>query len=248
MKIKLVLEFDGTAYVGWQRQQNGLSIQQLLEEALEQVCGAPVTVTGSGRTDAGVHARGLVAHFVPPRPLPLSAFREGVNRLLPAAVAVRAAAVVGDDFHARFSARGKWYRYTLQLGPVRRPLAARTSWHLRAPLDLAAMQAGAALLLGRHDFGRFRTVGCDARTTERELFGCSVTSQDDLLFLDVRGDGFLRHMVRIVAGTLVEIGLGKRAVADIPRLLAADPAVVAGATAPAHGLCLMEVWYDPVAG
>lgn len=244
MRIKLVLEFDGSSYVGWQRQQNGLSVQQLLEEALEQVCGAPVRVSGSGRTDAGVHARGLVAHFDTPRELPLTAFREGVNRFLPADVAVLAADAVSDDFHARFSTCGKWYRYTLQIGPIRRPLVARTSWHLHAPLDLTAMQVAAAALVGRHDFCRFRTTGCDARTTERELFSCMLTSQDDLVFIDVQGDGFLRHMVRIIAGTLVEIGLGKRPVEDIPRLLAADPATLSGATAPAHGLCLMKVWYD----
>lgn len=248
MKIKLVLEFDGTAYVGWQRQANGISVQQRLEEALARICGGPVTVSSSGRTDAGVHAAGMVAHFTTPRVLPLTAFREGVNRFLPPDVAVKSAVVAADDFHARFSACGKWYRYALQTGATRRPLVARTSWHLPLPLDLPLMQAAAADLVGRHDFARFRTSGCDARTTEREIFSCRVTRRDDLLLLDVCGNGFLRHMVRIIAGTLVEIGLGKRPADDIPRLLAGAPQVKSGLTAPAHGLCLMEVWYAPAPG
>lgn len=245
MRIALTLEFDGTGYVGWQTQANGLSLQQLLEEALARVIGAPVRVHGSGRTDAGVHARGLVAHFDVPRELPLTAFREGVNRFLPAQVVVRSAVRVADDFHARFSARGKWYRYAVQPGPVRLPLLARTSWHCHYPLDVSAMQAAARDFVGRHDFARFRTSGCDARSTERELFACTVEEAGELLLIDVRGSGFLRNMVRIIAGTLVEVGRGRRPAADIPRLLAGDSHLPSGLTAPAHGLCLMEVWYDP---
>jgi len=204
-----------------------------------------VRIHGSGRTDAGVHARGLVAHFDAPRALPLSAFREGLNRFLPAQVAVLDAREVAADFHARFAARGKWYRYSIQTGPVRRPLLARSSWHLRPLLDLERINAAAAACVGRHDFAAFRTASCDARTTVRELYACTARREGEQVLLDVKGDGFLRNMVRIITGTLVEVGLGRRPAADLPRLLAGDPLLKPGPTAPAHGLCLMQVYYDP---
>jgi tRNA pseudouridine38-40 synthase len=207
------------------------------------VQGEPLRVIGAGRTDAGVHARGMVAHVSVSRLLPLSAYREGVNRLLPPDVAVRTAEVAHDGFHARFDARGKWYRYTLQLSPVRSPLLGRTAWHLRARLDLAAMERAARDFVGRHDFAAFRGAGCDARTTEREIFSADLTIENDLVRIDVRGGGFLRHMVRTMVGTLVEVGLGRRPADDVARLLACGCRTSAGRTAPAQGLCLMEVWY-----
>lgn len=241
--VRLIIEFDGSNYCGWQLQQNGTSIQQLLEAALEQVAGAPLRLIASGRTDAGVHARGLVAHFRSEQLLPLSAYREGVNCLLPTDIAVRDATQVADDFHARYDARGKWYRYTIYQGAVRSPLVARSSWHVRTPLDLGAMRAAAAAFIGTYDFAPFRTSGCDARETVKTLTAVDIHQEGDLVFLDVRGDGFLRHMVRIIAGTLVEIGLGKRPVADVTRLLGGDTSLRAGQTAPPQGLCLMEVFY-----
>jgi len=243
--IKLTIEFDGTPFVGWQRQALGLSVQQALEEALEQLLGEAVTVIGSGRTDAGVHARGLVAHFRTARTIPLRAFREGVNRLLPTEIAVRCAEEAASGFHARHDARGKWYRYTVQNGPVRSPLLGRHAWHLRPLLDLVAMRTAAALFLGRHDYAAFRTSHCDAKTTEREIFAVDLLPEGEVLYIDVRGDGFMRHMVRIMVGTLVEIGLHKRPAADVTRLLVGTPGLRAGMTAPAQGLCLMEVYYPP---
>lgn len=244
--IKLTLEFDGTAYVGWQRQTTGISIQQLLEEALARVLEEPVTVTGSGRTDAGVHARGLVAHLRTSKQIPLRAFRDGVNRFLPPDVAVRSAEEAPERFHARHDAEGKWYRYTLQTGPVRAPLTARQVWHLRPPLDLSLMRAAAARLTGRHDYAAFRSAHCDAKTTERNIHAISLLEEGELIRIDVRGDGFMRHMVRILVGTLVEIGLHKRPIDDIDRLLAGTAGLRAGMTAPPQGLCLMEVYYPPL--
>ncbi len=241
--IRLTIEYDGTAYVGWQIQSNGLAVQQVIEEALARVLGEHVRLFCSGRTDAGVHARGLVAHFMTSRELPLSAYREGVNRFLPQDVAVREAAEAEAGFHARFSAKGKWYRYTICQSPIRSPLAARISWHLRGALDEQAMVEAAVAFVGTHDFAAFRASGCDAATTVREIYAVELLHQDNLLHIDVKGSGFLRNMVRVMVGTLVEIGWGRMNVDDLRRLLQGGRREGAGTTAPAQGLCLMEVWY-----
>jgi len=242
--IRLTIEYDGTAYVGWQIQTNGTAVQQVLEEALARVLGGAARLTSSGRTDAGVHARGMVAHFRTERELPMSAYREGLNCLLPADIAVRAAAEAPADFHARFDARGKWYRYTLHTAPVRSPLAARRAWHVPRPLDEGRMRQAAALMVGTHDFAAFRTSGCDAVTTVREMRSVELVCEGELLHIDVRGSGFLRNMVRIMVGTLVEIGWGKLTLENLAALLRGDPGLRPGRTAPPQGLCLMEVRYD----
>lgn len=241
--IKLTLEYDGTDFVGWQRQPNGLSVQEVVEQALAQLLESPVALNSSGRTDAGVHARGMVAHFRTDRQLPLKAFRDGVNRFLPTTVAVNQAEDVANDFHARFDAQGKWYRYSIYPAPVRSPLLARRAWWLRSVLDVDAMERAAADFVGRHDFAGFRTTGCAAKTTEREIFSVQLHQQDGLLLIDVRGSGFLRNMVRMMVGTLVEIGQGKRPVEAVAVLLKERDGAKPAHTAPAHGLCLMEVWY-----
>ena len=243
MHLRLVLEFDGSDYVGWQRQPNGLSIQEVVEAALAEMLKHPVHLRSSGRTDAGVHARGMVAGFSTERHLPLAAFREGLNRLLPPEVAVREAAEVDASFHPRFSAAGKWYRYTIFRGAARSPLHRRFSWHVRSPLDVAAMRTSSGVFVGHHDFAAFRSSTCEARTTRREIFACDVIEDGELLYLDVRGGGFLKNMVRVMVGTLVEIGLQRRPVDDILRLLQGGKREEAGRTAPPQGLCLMEVWY-----
>lgn len=242
--IALRLEYDGSDYVGWQRQQNGSSVQATVEAALERLLGQPVRLVSSGRTDAGVHALGMVACFQSPRELPLAAYREGVNRLLPPDIAVREAWVAPSGFHPRFDARGKWYRYQIHDAPVRSPLLRRTCWHLRQPLDVAAMAAAAGDFVGRHDFAAFRSSGCDAATTEREIFAAEVFREGERVIFDVRGGGFLRNMVRVMAGTLAEIGQGRRPSGDIRHLLAGGCREAAGVTAPPQGLCLMEVWYQ----
>lgn len=242
-KIRLILEYDGNRFAGWQVQTNGLSVQEVVESALAKLTGETIRLNPSGRTDAGVHARAMNVHFRTGRDLPLTAFREGMNRLLPADVAVRAAVEVPEDFHARNNA-GKWYRYTLFNAPARSPLAARTSWHIRAPLDRGAMAQAASAFVGRHDFVAFRATSCDARETVREIYSIELCPDGELLHIDVKGDGFLRHMVRVVVGTLVEVGQGKRSWTDIPLLLREGKREAAGVTAPPQGLCLMEVWYD----
>lgn len=243
-RIKLTIEYDGTDYVGWQIQPNGISVQQRLEEALAQLSGETIRVHSSGRTDAGVHAQGMVCHFDTSRELPLSAWREGANRFLPQDIAVRRAEVVAADFHARFAASGKCYRYTLLLGEIRSPLLRRNSWQVRPPLDLELMQTAARQFVGRHDFAAFRTSGCAAETTTREIFAVSFFEEFPLIHIDVEGSGFLKNMVRMIVGTLVEVGRGKRPLADIGKLLLRDAEVKPAFTAPAQGLCLREVRYE----
>ena len=243
--ILLTLEYDGTDFAGWQLQPNGRSVQGVVEEALEKLLGEQVRLHGAGRTDAGVHARAMPAHFRTRRDLPLSAYRDGLNCLLPDDVAVREAREVPVGFHARFQAAGKWYRYTLDRRTVRSPLAGRNSWLVRGDLDLVLMREAASMLVGEHDFGAFRASGCAARETVRLLESIDLREDGDFLHIEVRGSGFLRNMVRLLTGTLVEIGRGKRPVADIPRLLAREPGVRAGVNAPPQGLCLMEVYYLP---
>lgn len=242
--IRLTIEYDGTDFAGWQLQPNGTTVQEMVEAALARVLGEPVRVHSSGRTDAGVHARGMVAHFRTERELPLTAYCEGVNGLLPRSVAVVAAEQAPEGFHARFDACGKWYRYTLCNRRIRSPLVDRYAWHVRTPLDVEAMRSAAAAFVGEHDFAAFRTTGCAATSTRREVYSVELAQERELLHIDVRGSGFLKNMVRIMAGTLVEIGAGRRRVSDVSRLLGAPERAGAGQTAPARGLCLMEVWYS----
>lgn len=242
--ICLIVEYDGTRFSGWQLQLNGLSVQEVMEEALARLLEEPVRVNSSGRTDAGVHARGMAVQFRSPRRLPLRAYRQGLNGLLPTDVAVREVREVPQEFHVRYDAKGKWYRYTLYLDPLRSPLAARSSWQIRSSLDLEAMAAAAAQYIGCHDFAAFRTSGCAARTTEREIFSVALSREERFLHIDVRGSGFLRNMVRVMVGTLVEIGLGKKNPQAVAAFLRGETAVCRpGPTAPPQGLCLMEVWY-----
>lgn len=242
-RILLLVEYDGTAYVGWQVQPNGPSVQAVIEARLAELLGQEVRLHSSGRTDAGVHARGMAAHFDTASTLPLRAFREGLNSRLPYDIAIREAREIPSDFHARFSARKKWYRYTIYRGAVRSPLSARTSWHLRGPLDIEAMRQAAGTLVGEHDFKAFRSTGCAAKTTVRALFAVDLVQEDDFLYLDFHGSGFLKNMVRMLVGTLVQVGLGRRPATDLQHLLMGQPDLKPGPTAPPQGLCLMQVWY-----
>lgn len=243
--IRLVVEYDGTGLAGWQRQANAPTVQQHLEDALARLLAHDVTTIGASRTDAGVHARGQVATFRTARAIPLHGIRRGLNSLLPAAIAIRDAAEVGDDFHPRFSATGKHYRYTLLVRADRSPRLRDRAWHHRDPLALPAMLEAARALLGEHDFAAFRAAGCSARTTVRRVDSISITRSDpELVEIDVRGNAFLRHMVRIVVGTLVEVGTGRRPPGQVAEILASGSRPRAGLTAPAHGLELLEVRFD----
>jgi tRNA pseudouridine38-40 synthase len=252
--VKLVLEYDGTRYVGWQVQPNGPSVQAEVERALGALHKAPRRVTGAGRTDAGVHARGQVASFPEERPLPRDAYVKGMNALLPEDVAVRAASVEPDGFDARRSARGKRYRYRIELAATRGPLTRLQAWQLFRPLDVDGMRAAAAALVGRHDFAAFRAADCASAHAVRDLRRLEVVAVPGGLEVVAEATAFVKHMVRNLVGTLVEVGAGRRAASSMAELLASRDRSRAGKTAPPHGLCLEEVFYgdaalgDPDAG
>jgi tRNA pseudouridine38-40 synthase len=242
--VKLVLEYDGTRYVGWQVQPNGPSVQAEVERALAALHEAPRRVTAAGRTDAGVHALGQVVSFPEDRPLPLAAYVRGMNALLPEDVAVRAASVEPDGFDARRSARGKRYRYVVENLDTRAPLSRRTAWQLFRPLDVGAMRAAARHLVGRHDFAAFQAADCAAHHAVREVRRLDVLGDPGgRIEVVVEATAFVKHMVRNFVGTLVEVGLGKRAPGSLPALLEGRDRRAAGRTAPPQGLCLEEVFY-----
>lgn len=248
--VKLTLQYDGTAYAGFQRQPNGLTIQELLEGALSQVHGQPTKIAAAaGRTDAGVHALGQVVNFFTEARVPTERWPLALNRHLPADVVVVEAVEVAADWHARFAAVGKRYRYRLDNGPVPCPVLARYCHHWGRPLALDAMQAAAQRLTGRHDFAAFRSSGGAARTTVRTIHRLEVVTQPrpdgrgEVIDLVVEGDGFLYNMVRIIAGTLLEVGAGRRSLAQVEAALATGERTQAGQTLPAKGLCLEAVYY-----
>ena len=246
--IRLVVEYDGTALCGWQRQANGPTVQGHLEAALGQLLAHEVAVVGASRTDAGVHARGQVASVHTERAIPLHGVRRGLNSLLPPAIAVADAVEVPDDFHPRFSATGKHYRYLVLTRSERSPRWRDRAWHRPGVLDLAAMRQAATALIGEHDFAAFRAAGCTAQRTVRRIediaIGAAEAGEPVLVAFDVRGNAFLRNMVRIVVGTLVEVGAGRRPVEQVAEILASRDRTRAGITAPPQGLELMSVRYD----
>ena len=242
--LKITLAYDGTRFVGWQRQADGESIQGLIEDALAQFEGAPVTVHGAGRTDAGVHALGQVASARVGFSHDSGTLARALNAHLPADVRVVFVEDVEDRFHARFSASGKTYRYQIRNTAVAKPFDRAFVWHLPEPLSLAPMISAAGLLIGTHDFNAFRSVGSAISSTVRTITRSEWRNNAGLLTYEISGDGFLRHMVRAIVGTLVEIGRGWRQPEEISTLLTGAARADAGATAPAHGLFLVSVDYD----
>ncbi len=242
--VKLVLEYDGTRYVGWQVQPNGPSVQAEVERALATLHKAPRRVTAAGRTDAGVHARGQVVSFAEERPLPLRAYVNGMNALLPEDVAVRSASLEADGFDARRSARGKRYRYVIENPETRAPLTRQRAWQLFGRLDVAAMREAARHLVGRHDFAAFQAADCACDHAVREVRRLDVAGEaGGRIEIAVEATAFVKHMVRNVVGTLVDVGLGKRDAASIPARVASGDRTKAGRTAPPQGLFLEEVFY-----
>ena len=245
--LRLLLQYDGTEYVGWQRQAEGTSIQGLLEDALRPIEGGPVTVHGAGRTDAGVHALGQVASVRLTAPIEPETLARALNAVLPGDVRVAHAEAAPEDFHARFSATGKIYDYRIVNAPFVSPFIVRYVWHVIPKLDLHAMAQASAVLVGEHDFSAFRAAGSDVQTsvrTVRRIEWQGSGGSDDPVVMLIEGDGFLRHMVRNIAGTLVQIGLGRWPVPEIEGILASADRARAGATAPARGLVLREVLYS----
>ncbi len=242
-RIRLTIEYDGSDFAGWQRQPNGPTVQAAVEDALAQMTGVATVAHGAGRTDAGVHALGQVAHFDTDGNIPIVGFRRGLNQLLPRSISVVGAVEAAPDFDARRSARGKLYRYSIWNADARSARAARFRWHVARPLDLQAMRAAARPLIGRHDFAAFRAANCERKTTVRTLRRIDVTRAAERIDIEVEGDAFLKNMVRIIVGTLSEAGFGKLAPSDVARILASGDRTLAGPTAPALGLTLVRVNY-----
>lgn len=246
---KLTIEYHGAEFRGWQRQPGGLSVQEVLESSLQSLHGGETIVaTAAGRTDAGVHARGQVVSIHPLRHMKEQAYLAGLNSLLPPGIAVRDAEPVPADFCARRWARGKRYVYRVLNSRTRSPLRADFTWHVRPPLNVEEMRKAASLLVGRHPFDSFQASGCQARSTVRELWKLDVDREDDEIVFTVEGDAFLRHMIRNLVGTLVEVGVGRRPASSMTSLLESRDRTRAGRTAAPQGLCLDEVFYDLESG
>lgn len=243
MRIALGIEYDGSTYCGWQRQTSGRSVQAAVDEALSRIADEPVVSQCAGRTDAGVHACGQVAHFDTGASRDARAWTLGTNSHLPRDIAIRWACPVTDDFHARFSAESRAYVFVIANRPNRPGLwHARVCWQYR-PLDVAAMNEGARHLLGEHDFSAFRAAGCQARHPVRHLLRLDVTRDTDFVLLHVEANAFLQHMVRNIAGVLMEIGCGARAPAWAAEVLAMRDRRLAGMTAPPGGLYFLGARY-----
>jgi tRNA pseudouridine38-40 synthase len=242
--VKLVLEYDGTCYAGWQRQPDQPTIQEAVERAIQQISQTTASVIGAGRTDAGVHARGQVASFRTDRDWPASDWMRALNAVLPKDIAVCSSALMDDHFHAQHDARGKLYTYRILHRPARPTVDRAFVWHIYGPLNEAAMRQAAATLIGSQDFSSFEGSLTDNTNPICHLQRLAVVRRDDQILIEAYADRFLKHMVRSMVGTVVEVGLGKRTPESLTEVLKARDRSAAGRTAPPHGLCLMRVDYD----
>ena len=246
MRIKLIVEFDGTDYAGWQRQENAMTVQQKLEEALERLFGEKITVFGASRTDAGVHAAGMVCHFDVETKIPVERIAYALNFTLPKDIRVKDSAQTAPGFHARFDTKAKWYRYTIYNHKHASALNRRTVAHVPYVLSVSRMQEALQDLLGKHDFAAFAASGSVVKDTTREIYLARLQKNGDKIVLDIMGNGFLYNMVRIIAGTLIDIGRGKLGTDTFKKMLQTKDRVMGGMTAPPQGLILQRIYYETV--
>ena len=240
--LKLTIQYDGNKYCGWQKQPNSPGIQGTIEYAIYEITKEKVNITGSGRTDAGVHALGQVANFKTNSTISSSRIPDALNAKLPKDISIIDCQEVPDDFHSRYSATGKIYRYLIYNKPYRSPLYKDTSNHVRYDLDIDKMRLEAKSLLGTHDFKGFMSSGSSVKDTVRTIHNITIEESEDLIIIEVEGNGFLYNMVRIIVGTLVDIGRG-RIDKSMEEIVASLDRGEAGHTAPAHGLFLKKVHY-----
>jgi tRNA pseudouridine38-40 synthase len=242
--FKLTIEYDGSAYCGWQRQKNDPTIQEKIESALFKITSQKIPLKGSGRTDAGVHAYGQVASFSCHTSLTPDVFLKGLNSLIPGDIVIRCCEKVSEDFHARYSAVCKTYAYRILNTMLPVAIGRHYAWHIRQPLDLNAMDDALRYIVGTHDFKAFEGTGSPRNHTVRNMISAALTKTDsEYLTFEFKANGFLRFMVRNLVGTLVDVGVGRLSSEDFNRILQSKDRNQAGATAPPHGLFLMQVEY-----
>jgi tRNA pseudouridine38-40 synthase len=242
--FKMTVEYDGSAYCGWQRQENGTSIQQLLEEAIKLITGQKVAVIGSGRTDAGVHALNQVGNFKCSTKLPVNKIFMGMNSVLPSDIVIKELQEVADDFHAQRDVKSKIYVYKICNQRLRPALGRNYFWHVRFPLDIDKMKKASKYLIGTDDFSCFCATGTDVKNRVRTILDIEIKNNDDgLIEIKVESQGFLKYMVRNIVGTLVEVGRGKRKPEEMQVIVESRNRNIAGVTAPSCGLFLKEVKY-----
>lgn len=244
MNIKLTVEYDGTNYHGWQIQHSGETIQAVLEKAVSTFVGQPTRITGAGRTDAGVHALGQVANFFYPKEFDQHRIRRALNALTPADMTIKEVEIVPDSFDARRDGRSRVYEYRILNRSAPSPFYLTTALHVHDPLDLEVMRRAVRCLEGEHDFSSFQAAGCDAAHAVRKVYRTSLDQRSELLVYTIEATAFLRHMVRNIVGTVIEVGRGLRSPQSFAELLEAMDRTKAGPTAPAHGLFLVEVKYQ----
>ena len=250
MRIKMIVEYDGTNYAGWQVQKNALTVQECLEKALSDIAGYNVAAHSSGRTDAGVHACGQVVHCDIDTRIPADKLSFVINTKLPPDIRVMHSEEAAPDFHARFDVKKKTYSYRFYIARHSSPLLERTHYCVHVPLDIDAMRTAAKHIIGTHDFNAFCSADTTVKSTVRTVFDCQVvrhTPQNDattdIYSIDVTGSGFLYNMVRIISGTLIDVGMGKISADKIPDIIASCDRRQAGVTLPPNGLCLQKVYY-----
>lgn len=243
-RVKLVVAYDGTAYHGWQVQPNAVTVEGILNEKLTELLGEQITVTGASRTDAGVHSLGNVAVFDTETRIPADKISYALNQRLPEDIVVQESKEVSPDFHPRFCDSRKTYEYRILNRKFPIPTMRKDTYFYYRPLDVAAMQKAATYLIGEHDFKSFCTVGAQVETTVRTIYALSVTKEEDLIKIRVTGNGFLYNMVRILAGTLISVGIHEKEPEDMEDILAALDRTAAGPTAPACGLTMMGICYE----
>ncbi|MDD5730380.1 MAG: tRNA pseudouridine(38-40) synthase TruA [Candidatus Omnitrophica bacterium] len=242
--IKLTIEYNGTNFSGWQRQKRrSYTIQQVIEETLQKMLHQEIKLIASGRTDSGVHAKAQTANFKTASHIPLERLQEGLNALLPKDIAVIGIAEASGDFHSRYCAKSKAYRYTILNRTHRSALLKDSAYFCRYPLDLKLMQNEADSILGKHDFSAFKASGKEGKNPVKTVKKLKVSRKGDLVYVDIEADGFLYNMVRNIAGTLIDIGRGKLGSGSLKKILDSKDRRKAGHTAPACGLCLLKVKY-----
>lgn len=241
--IKLTIEYDGTLYSGWQKQNNAKTIQETIEKALSKILKAEVSITGSSRTDSGVHAKGMVANFFTDSRIPAEKFREAINTKLPDDIAIIKSEEVDLDFHARYLSKGKTYCYTIINRYEKVALYKNYSYHVREKLDLELMNKCCKMFIGKHDFSAFKTAGSSVKTSVRTISDLHIKKEDDFIKIYVTADGFLYNMVRIIVGTLIEVGQNKRSIETVKKAINSCNREDAGYCVPPSGLILEKVYY-----